>query len=179
MGDPDEAFYVQSTSKAIGGLGSTGGSEHFNWQYWAWSPVKTLFASSVGTYPPLLAFDGMHLAAVTANTYSFSGSPSNVWTATALPVQFRVVKVYNLITGTYPSITYMQYKADDFTTTITAPGQFVYNNVSSPLPNVALAKGNALSIKITQLPTGLTGSPKTVWFSVGLWVSQIIAEGSV
>jgi hypothetical protein len=174
LGDPDETFYVQSTSKAIGGLGSTGGNEHFGWQYWAWSPVRTSFAAGVGTYPPILAFDGMQLVAVTANTYSFS-TTGNVWTATTAAVNFRVVRLTNVITGSGSTL-YMRYDAADFTGVFNGPGQYLYSNTSSLIPNVALAKGNALSIRLTGIPPGLTGSPKNQWFSCSIWVSRIVAE---
>jgi len=171
-GDPDEAFYVQTTSKAIGGLGSTGGAEHFNWQYWAWSPVKTSFSASVGTFPPVIPFANMHLVAVTSSVLAWS---SNVYTVSPSTVSFRVVELSVHFTGSYPSISYMQYIPTDFTATLTQ-GVTVYSNTTATIPGTALTQGNALSIRLITIPTGLTGTPKSVWFTASLWVSQIVKE---
>jgi len=171
LGDPDEAFYVQTTSKAIGGLGSTGGAEHFNWQYWAWSPVKTSFASSVGAIAPVLAFDNMRLAAVTASTYTWS---ANVYTAATIALTFKVVRVAVVVTGTPPST--MFYQVTDHTETMTAPTIKLYNDAQTVLPDAVVSRGNALSIRLLSIPSGLTGTPRSAWFAVSLWVSHIVAE---
>jgi len=171
VGDPDEAFYVQTTSKAIGGLGATGGSEHFNWQYWAWSPVKTSFASSIGAIAPILAFDGMHLAAVTAQTYTWS---SNVYTVANIALTFKVVRVSVSITGSPP--TAMFYLVTDHTETITAPARVIYTDAQTVIPDLAIPRGNALSIRILTIPGGLTGTPRSAWLAVSLWVSHILLE---
>jgi len=175
LGDPDEAFYVQTTSKAIGGLGSAGGSEHFNWQYWDWSPMRSAFGASVGTYPPIMAFDNVYLVAVTSATYTYT-STNNVWTPNSLGLTFRVVKITNQITGTYPAITFIQYNSIDYTSSLTAPGLTIYTNTSAVIPGTPLSHGNALSIRIVNLPASLTGSPKNDWLAVSLWVSQVVAE---
>jgi len=120
-----------------------------------------------------LAVDGAHLVAVNGRTCTLA--TGNVWGVGSTVLSFKVVKLSNLITGTYPTITYMQYKADDFTTTLTTPTQVMYTNTSATIPGTALAKGNALSIYITSLPT-LTAKPTTVWFTVSLWVSTITKE---
>jgi len=175
-GDPDEAFYVQTTSKAIANLGAAGGSEHFKWQYWSWSPLRTSFASPFGSYPPILAFDGMRLAAVSANTYGWT-SAGAAYSVSNVAVNFQVVKLSIKFTGNYPSITYMQYIADPYTTTIVSPSIVTYNTTQTVLPGTALAKGNALSIQIMSIPAGLTTTPaRNQWFTVSLWVSQITKE---
>jgi hypothetical protein len=174
-GDPDETFFVQSTSKAIGNFSQTVAREHDKWQYWAWSPIRSGFTSSLGTYPPILPFDGLHLVSVISNTYSWA---NNVYSAFNIPISFNVVALRVNITGVYPNISYMNFVATNFTSTpIVAPGIVNFNGGSNALPNVTLTKYEAFSIQITSFPaSGFTSSPKNNWFAVSLWFSYITKE---
>jgi len=165
LGDPDEAFYIQTTSKAIGR--ASDGSSQWGWQYWKWSPTKTSFASSMGTYPPLFPFTG-HLAAVTATTYSLSGT---TFSAVTLGITFRVVK----ITPGPESFTDADFSSD--LTITSSPAAFVSDGTGSPLNTDDIVSGEALSVRLVSVPGSLSGgSHTTSWVSFSLWVSHIQVE---
>jgi hypothetical protein len=165
LGDPDEAFYIQTTSKAIGR--ASDGQGQWGWQYWKWSPTKTSFASSMGTFPPLFPFTG-NLAAVTATTYTYSG---NSFSATTLALTFRVVK----ITPGPTSFTALDW-SDDLRIT-QSPATFVSNGSGSPLKTDAIVTGQAASVRLISVPTSLSGGSHTSsWVSFSLWISHIQVE---
>jgi len=177
-GDPDESFFIQTTSKAVGNIGSsTTSQEHFKWQYWAWTPIRSSFPASVGTLPPLISVDNAHLVAVTSAVYA---SASNVYTVQNLAINFKVVSL-TVHAVTSPS-TFFSYVATDFTpTALVAPSIKVFDNTTaSGIPNTALPKGSALSIYIVSLPSPntafISSNPKSLWFTVSLWVSTIQKE---
>jgi len=177
LGDPDESFYVQTTSKAIGGLDSAGGNEHFNWQYWAWSPIRSSFASSMGTYPPVFPFEGLHLAAVSVATFNYNNV---TFTSVNIAMKIQPVLVVPTITnGSYPSIYNMAYVPTAFGPQLsitTSPASFLNDNTNATLSSLTIPMGHSVSITITTFPSGMLGLAKSVWMSVSLWFSQIVAE---
>jgi len=165
VGDPDEAFYVQTTSKAIGNLAAAGGSSHFGWQYWKWSPTKTTFSSAMGSFPPIFPWTG-HLVAVTAATYRYS----TTFSQNTQQVVLRVVKITPGSTA---------YATEDWTEDLrvtTSPALFVTDNTDAPLGTDPITPGQAISIRLTSVPGTLTGGARDFWLAVSVWVSHIQVE---
>jgi len=92
---PDEAFYVQTASKAIGFISTYAPLR--GWQYWRWSPLKTASPSNVGTFPPILLADSKIVAVTVATWGRANFNPP--WTTSSQSFTLNLVTIAQGATG--------------------------------------------------------------------------------